>query len=216
MTDDIPHSDNHSLFGNHELPEASKPDPDPGAMLGISHVPISTVRLWEGNPRSVVPFDHKRDAELLHAIKSHGQKVPCIVRKIEGTTQLVVGCRRYGCVAHIAIADPAITLLVETRPMSDEDAVILVESENAGRKDITAYQRALSQEWALETVFSGEQKRLAQSLNISETTLSRSLALVRLPGEIYAIISDRNGLTPNAVARLSPKLNDATTRKFDR
>ena len=208
-------SEQGGLFNSGELPSKSKPadgapEPAPNA---IRLVPVSSIRLWSGNPRSARPFDAGRDAALADNIAKRGQKVSCIVRPIEGDLlQLIAGCRRFGCVAHLAIADPALQLLVEVRAMNDEEAFILVDSENAAREDVTAFERATYQQWALTTLFEGNQARLADALGVSETTVSRSLDLVRLPAEVNAIITDLNGLTPNMVAAIGPKCNNPDTR----
>lgn len=200
------------LFDGAALP-AHNPPATKTADGSIRQVPVSAIRLWSGNPRSQLPYDAKRDAALTENIALHGQKVPCIVRPLEDMFELIAGCRRYGSVAHLAIAEPSRNLLVEVRPMSDVEAFVLVDTENAARKDVTAYERASYQQWALAELFGGSQARLAGSLKISETTLSRSLDLVRLPAEVKAIIADLNALTPNMVAAIAPKCNKPGPRE---
>ena len=93
---------------------ALAPNDDLTAAGAVHCVRLDQVRLWAGNPRSLEPFDQVRDRELVTSLRDHGQKIPCVGRyKSGGTVELIVGCRRFGALSHLAEGQPGFKLLIE-------------------------------------------------------------------------------------------------------
>lgn len=170
-------------------------------------------RPWQGNARAVGLLTADSCADLIEAIRSEGrQHVPALVRPLasdEGHQyEIIAGLRRHFAISWLRANNyPEFRFLIEVRSVSDEEAFRLSDAENRGRKDISEYERARAYLTALDAHYNGSQKQMAERLRVSDATMSRLLALARLPAPIVAAAHDPLSLTSGAIRPLLPLLN---------
>ena len=116
--------------------------------------------------------------DLIDSIEVKGQEIPAIARQTGEKDQpyeIVVGRRRHFVATHLQRE-----LLAEVRVMTDEEAFLLSEAENEGRKDLSDYEKALDWADALDNFYGGKVERLATAINKDRTLVYQYINLARL------------------------------------
>ena len=145
------------------------------------------VRVWAGNARSAAHLSEASCRDLIDAIIAEGgQKVPAIVRRIEGDAahdyEVIAGTRRLFSIAWLrANAYPEMQFLAQVAQIDDEAAFRLADIENRARKDVSDLERARNYAWALGAHYGGHMTRMAERLRLSKGWLSKMLKVAALP-----------------------------------
>ncbi|WP_172332355.1 ParB/RepB/Spo0J family partition protein [Mangrovicoccus sp. HB161399] len=178
-------------------------------------------RIWAGHNRSYGLLDEEACSDLIAGIRAQGcQEFPAIVREVQDggadgqAYEVICGARRHFAVAWLREnGHTEMQFLVELRDLGDEEAFRLADVENRHRRDISDYERACSYAVALERYYGGTQSVMARRLEVSESWLSRRLALARLPEEIVAAYASIRDILEVHARQLAPLLSDPGVRK---
>lgn len=146
------------------------------------------------NPRNQELLSEKDPhvASLRQSIKNETQREPVLVRQNPGPNgeryEIVYGSRRRYVAALEKRAHGSFDLLAEVGEISDPDAIRLARVENAERQDLSAYELGCDYARQKEGQFKDfEQKEMAAALGISEASLSKHLALSRIPEAVIRL-----------------------------
>lgn len=174
----------------------------------------SICRPWSGNGRIVSALAEDTCRDLIDAMLAEGgQKVPAIVRPIEGDAkyryEVVAGIRRHFAVSWLrAHSYPDFKFLVEVQRLDDEAAFRLADQENRGRNDLSDVEKARNYAAAIGLYYGGSQQRLADRLRLSKSWLSKLLKLAELPDAILAAYPSLSAISVNTGYELSQLLAD--------
>jgi ParB family chromosome partitioning protein len=140
-----------------------------------------------GQPRKTFPEESLR--QLAESLKTHGQLQPIRVRwsPEHGKWIIVYGERRYraACLAGLE----TITCQFIDRPLSEVDVRQQSLIENLLREDLRPIEASRGYEQLME--LSGWSiGEVAEALGISKGTVSKALALLRLPADIQTLVND--------------------------
>ncbi|UZW57210.1 ParB/RepB/Spo0J family partition protein [Sphingobium sp. JS3065] len=190
-------------------------DAGPGGAIAIQPDECS---VWDGNPRDQPGLTADSCRSLIESIASEGgNRIPVLVRLnppgSDRPYQLLVGSRRrfaVGWLNHNGRTDLRLTALVVD--LSDEEAFRLADIENRERADISELDRARSYQHAVDRFYGGVQSRMAEALNLSNSQLSRLIALAQLPEEVINAFATRDELRVRYSELLTPLLRQAGQR----
>ncbi|SEQ81276.1 chromosome partitioning protein, ParB family [Loktanella sp. DSM 29012] len=151
----------------------------------------ATCVMWKGHNRAYDLLTAENCADLIEGLRAQGQQeFPAIVRKLDGTDaeyEVICGARRHFAVSWLRANNyPQFRYLIEERDLTDEEAFRLADIENRDREDISDYERAQDYARAVETYYGGQQKVMADRLQVSPAFLSRFLQLAKLDPRIVA------------------------------
>lgn len=167
------------------------------------------VRIWSGNARMQERINEDNARELINSIIAEGgQKVPAIVRHVEGDRdhdyEVIAGTRRHFAISWLrANSYPDMTLLAEVKDLDDEAAFRLADIENRARQDVSEIERARNYAAALKDHYGSKQRRMAERLKLSEGWLSKMLKTAALPDQILAAFPDLHEITLNPAYKLA-------------
>lgn len=176
-------------------------------------------RIWSGNARRYELLQLADCQDLINGLLAQGkQEFPAIVRAVHGSAgieyEVVCGARRHWAISWLRTNSyPDFKFLIEVRDMSDEEAFRLSDIENRDRADVSDFERAQTYLAALTQHYGGAQNQMAKRLEITESWLSRYLALARLPQEIVVCFPDIRSLGIRTAATLTPLLNRPITSR---
>lgn len=160
----------------------------------IAEIPVAMVLVSPYQPRLV--FNKARMGELKESIEIQGLIKPIIVRPTEAGYELVGGERRWRAVC--ALGWESIPAMV--REISDAQAMLLAMLDNID-EPLTDYENAVGYARILRLGQEPNQAKLAASLGINKSTVSRCLLLVELPENIQAILREHPGLITSNYAK---------------
>ncbi|ARE42318.1 Chromosome (plasmid) partitioning protein ParB (plasmid) [Rhodovulum sp. P5] len=155
----------------------------------------ATCVMWEGHNRAYDLLTEANCRDLIDGIIAQGQQeFPAVVRRLrpahegEGPEfEVICGARRHFAITWLrANHYPQFRYLIEERELTDEEAFRLADIENRDREDISDLERARDYAGALERFYGGQQKLMAERLQVSPAWLSRYLGLARLEPELVA------------------------------
>ncbi len=150
------------------------------------------VKIWSGNARNYVLLTETHCRELIDSIIAEGgQKVPAVVRRIEGDPdydyEVIAGTRRHWSISWLrANSYPDMMFVAQVAQLDDEAAFRLADLENRARADVSDLERARNYLAALTTHYGNHQTRMAERLKLSKGWLSKMLKVAALPDEIIA------------------------------
>ncbi|WAC47239.1 ParB/RepB/Spo0J family partition protein [Asticcacaulis sp. SL142] len=145
------------------------------------------VRIWGGNPRHQASLTEHNCRDLIDAILAEGgQKVPAIVRRVEGDLahdyEVIAGSRRHFAISWLrANSYPDLLFLAQVYTLDDEAAFRISDIENRARKDVSDFERARTYLKALDLHYGGKQVRMIERLRLSKGWLSKMLTVGALP-----------------------------------
>jgi len=174
--------------------------------------------VWNGNPRQQPGLTPESCRSLIESIASEGgNRIPVLVRlnpsDPEKPYELLVGSRRRYAVDWLNHnGRPELRLSALVVDLSDEEAFRLADIENRERADITELDRARSYQSAVDRFYGGVQSRMAVALNLSNSQLSRLLALAQLPEEVVDAFSTKDELRVRHSEILTPLLRRPESR----
>lgn len=175
--------------------------------------------VWDGNPRDVPGLSYHSCASLIDSIaQEDGNRIPVLVRRSQPGAalpyELLVGSRRRFAVDWLNHnGRPEIRLNALVVEMTDEEAFRLADIENREREDITELDRARSYQAAVDRFYGGVQSRMAEALSLSNSQLSRLLALAQMPDEIVAAFASKAELRVRHSEVLTPLLRRPEQRE---
>ncbi len=138
-------------------------------------VPIDQVDPNPDQPRQVLGDL----SELMASIAEKGIIEPLIVRQRRGRFQIVAGERRYQAAAQVGITEVPVVI----RDVDDAELFEIALIENLQRKDLSPFEEAE----ALSTLVKEhglKHEDLARRLGKSRTSVTESLSLHSMPGEV--------------------------------
>lgn len=179
----------------------------------------SDCSVWDGNPRDVPGLSAESCRSLIESIaQEDGNRIPVLVRHnppgSDHPYQLLVGSRRRFSVDWLNHnGRPEIRLTALVVDLTDEEAFRLADIENREREDITELDRARSYQNAVDRFYGGVQSRMAEALNLSNSQLSRLLALAQMPDEVVNAFATRDELRVRHSEVLTPLLRRTEQRE---
>jgi ParB family chromosome partitioning protein len=179
----------------------------------------SDCSVWDGNPRDVPGLSAESCRSLIESIaQEDGNRIPVLVRRnppgADYPYQLLVGSRRRFSVDWLNHnGRPEIRLTALIVDLTDEEAFRLADIENREREDITELDRARSYQNAVDRFYGGVQSRMAEALNLSNSQLSRLLALAQMPDEVVNAFATRDELRVRHSEVLTPLLRRPEQRE---
>jgi len=179
----------------------------------------SDCSVWDGNPRDVPGLSAESCRSLIESIaQEDGNRIPVLVRRnppgADFPYQLLVGSRRRFSVDWLNHnGRPEIRLTALIVDLTDEEAFRLADIENREREDITELDRARSYQNAVDRFYGGVQSRMAEALNLSNSQLSRLLALAQMPDEVVNAFATRDELRVRHSEVLTPLLRRPEQRE---
>ena len=171
-------------------------------------------RMWARHNRDYALLTEENCRDLIDGIKAQGQQeFPAIVRRLDGDAEhefeVICGARRHFAVSWLRANNyPQFRYLVEVRDLTDEEAFRLADIENRDREDISDYERAVDYAEAIKLYYGGQQKQMAERLEVSPPWLSRYLVLAKMPDEILNAFASKRDIRERHARALKPLLND--------
>lgn len=150
------------------------------------------VRVWPGNARNYALLSQESCRELIDSIIAEGgQKVPAVVRRIEGDPdhdyEVIAGTRRHWSISWLrANSYPDMVFVAQVAQLDDEAAFRLADLENRARADVSDWERARNYLAALTTHYGNHQTRMAERLKLSKGWLSKMLKVAAIPDDVIA------------------------------
>jgi ParB family chromosome partitioning protein len=145
-----------------------------GAPVGRM-VPIEQI-----DPNPTQPRQMMGDlSELIASISEKGILEPLVVRQRGDRFEIIAGERRYQAAVQVGLKE----LPVVFRDVDDSEVIELALVENLQRKDLTPFEEADALH-GLATRCGYTHEELAKKLSRSRTSITESLALVKMPDEV--------------------------------
>lgn len=159
-------------------------------------IPVDQIDVNPNQPRKV--FDSNALQELTASIKASGVIQPVVVRRVNGSYQLIAGERRWRAARQAGLERiPAVV-----RDATDVESLEIALVENLLREDLNpmeeaeAYHKLLAQ-------FGWTQEQLAQRVGRDRSSIANALRLLRLPEPIQADLRGGRLTMGHALALLS-------------
>lgn len=149
-------------------------------------------------------FNEEELAELAHSLKTVGQKTPILVywSDEEQIYVIIAGERRYRAAQMAGLNE--LSCQIHPHKPDDAELVELQFVENAIRSDLNAIEEAQSYK-RLQELKGYSTTQLAERIGKNQSTISRSLSLLKLPESIQQHVG--KGRIPVSVAREICKLD---------
>jgi len=164
-------------------------------------------RVWSGNLRLQDFINEENLKDLKNSIKLQGQVVPVLVRPIKDssfTHEIIYGSRRFAACKSLGMEIKALEA-----DINNDDAIMFMEAENAGRKSISAYETALAYKQWLDAGMYKSQKELSEKLGITREWLNKILSLNKIPRKIIESLSGPLNLSLKDGCRLVKTLSES-------
>jgi len=148
-----------------------------GERSGILYLDVKKVQAGRLQPRS--EFDEEKLKDLVSSIKEKGLIQPIVVRKHKENYEIIAGERRFRAVKKLGIEKiPALM-----KDVDDREALVISLIENLQREQLNPMEEANAFKKLIDD-FKITQDEVAQFIGKDKTTISNTLRLLRLPGEI--------------------------------
>ncbi len=143
-------------------------------------------------------FNEQELNELAHSLKILGQKTPILVYWSEADEHYVIifGERRWRAAKLAGLKE--LSCKIHSHEPTEDELVELQFVENAIRSDLNPIEESLSYK-KLQELKGYTTTQLAERIGKNQSTISRSLSLLRLPENIQALIA--KGELPVTIAR---------------
>jgi len=174
----------------------------------------NTVKVWPGNARNYERLSEDNCRELIDSIIAEGgQKVPAIVRRIEGSGdhkyEVIAGTRRHWAISWLRQNNyPEMQLLAQVAQLDDEAAFRLADIENRARKDVSDIERARNYAAALNDHYANHLSGMAERLKLSKGWLSKMIKVASIPDHIIAAFASPSEIRLKPAYPLAQALAD--------
>lgn len=149
----------------------------------LLQVPVDQI---DPNPlQARTVFQTERLQELSQSIKVNGVIQPLVVRKRDGRYQLVAGERRWRAAKMSGLT----RVPVVVQNISDEQLLEVTLIENIQREDLTAIEVARAFDRLVKELNLSHEE-IASRTGKDRTTITNTLRLLRLPGDIQQLLSE--------------------------
>src|SRR6516165_4885052 len=147
-------------------------------------------------------FDEESLKRLAHSLDTRGQLQPIRVRwsEDEGKWMIIAGERRWRAARQSKMVRELACIVVD-RAMSSEEILHDQLVENCLREDLQPIEQAKAFRRVMEAK-AWSATRMAEELGISTPTVTRALALLRLPDDIQEAV-DAGALPPRSAAEIA-------------
>jgi ParB family chromosome partitioning protein len=174
-------------------------------------IPIDQIMADPGQPRE--EFDEESLKRLAHSLETRGQLQPIRVRwsEEEGKWMIIAGERRWRA-ARQSHTIRELACIVVDRTMAAEEILHEQLVENCLREDLKPIEQAKAFQRVMEAR-AWSATRMADELGISAPTVTRALALLRLPEDIQQAV-DAGALPPRTAAEIGTLDNPADRREL--
>ncbi|MBX6312157.1 MAG: ParB/RepB/Spo0J family partition protein [Isosphaeraceae bacterium] len=172
-------------------------------------IPVEQITPDPSQPRE--EFDEEAIKRLAHSLDTRGQLQPIRVRwsEDEGKWMIIAGERRWRAAKQSRIVRELACIVVD-RAMSSEEILHDQLVENCLREDLQPIEQAKAFRRVMEAK-GWSATRMAEELGISTPTVTRALALLRLPEDIQEAV-DVGALPPRSAAEIA-SLDDPEERR---
>jgi len=157
------------------IPEVPEPPPATGLEVDIDLLVPSRFQ-----PR--VRADDARLDDLADSIRANGVLQPIIVRKVDGTYQIVAGERRWRAAQRAGLLRVPVVVR-ETAPGDDGKLLEWALIENLQREDLNPIEQAQAYRRLLDE-FHLTQEQIARAVGKDRSSIANTLRLLRLPESV--------------------------------
>ena len=151
---------------------------------GRLEIPIDQIEANPLQPRSV--FQADRLAELAQSIRANGVIQPLVVRKYGSKYQLVAGERRWRAAGLAGLTHVPVVL----QNVADDRLLEITLIENIQREDLNPIEVATAFD-RLVRELSLSHEEIARRTGKDRTTITNTLRLLKLPGEVQELLAER-------------------------
>lgn len=149
---------------------------------GAQTLRISSIEPNRDQPRT--KFDEASIVTLADSIRQHGVLQPLLVRPAEnGMYQIVAGERRWRAARMAGVAEVPVVI----RELSDKETAQIALVENLQREDLDPIEEAMGYKGLIED-FGMTQNEVAETVGISRSSVTNSLRLLELDGEVRELL----------------------------
>jgi ParB family chromosome partitioning protein len=164
-------------------PSAAPPPDTPELADSITNLAIESIDPNPMQPRSV--FHQERLQELAQSIRTNGIIQPLVARRRGERFQLVAGERRWRAAKLAGLSEVPVVV----REFADEKLLEVTLIENIQREDLNAIEVAHALE-RLHKDLGLTHEEIARRTGKDRTTVTNMLRLLRLPGDVQALIAE--------------------------
>lgn len=202
------------VSGNYDKLASPNPDAKLRASIGLEnsigeffYLNVDNLKTYERQARR--HFDLTELNQLAETIREHGVRQPLSIIKTDetGIYQVISGERRLRA-ARIAGLEKVPCIILSDEAQVEEIAVI----ENIQRSDLHPVELAEAYSSLLKNFNHGDQSKLARKLSVSNSHVSETLSLSRLPEEIKKFLLEKN-ISQRSILRKLSTCNDVDQMK---
>ena len=164
-------------------PPAAPPPGTPEPTDSITNLGIESIDPNPMQPRSV--FHQDRLEELAQSIRTNGIIQPLVARRRGERFQLVAGERRWRAAKQAGLSEVPVVV----REFADDKLLEVTLIENIQREDLNAIEVAHALE-RLHKDLGLTHEEIARRTGKDRTTVTNMLRLLRLPGDVQALIAE--------------------------
>lgn len=165
-------------------PYPAEPAPGPAEPVdSITNLAIESIDPNPMQPRSV--FHQERLQELAQSIRANGIIQPLVARRRGDRFQLVAGERRWRAAKLAGLSEVPVVV----REFADDKLLEVTLIENIQREDLNAIEIAHALE-RLHKDLALTHEEIARRTGKDRTTVTNMLRLLRLPGDVQALIAE--------------------------
>lgn len=180
--------------------------------MAIISVDPFRCRLWSLHDRIEEHVNEESCRAEIASFQSCGQLVPTLGRPVpkdpDHDVEIIYGARRLFVARHLNRP-----LLVDSRELSDLEAITAMDIENRQRKDVSPYERGMSYRVWLRAGYFASQADIARKLNVSASQVSRLHKLAGLPAVVVAAFCSPLDIREEWGLKLVEILSDVTRRE---
>lgn len=147
----------------------------------IQKLPLAGISPSPLQPRQDFPVEHLN--ELVESIRERGIIQPLIVRKVEGTYELIAGERRWRAAKELGLAEAPVIV----REASDREVLELALIENLQREGLNPIEEAAAYA-RLHKDFSLTQEEIARQVGKSRAAVANAMRLLDLAGDVQSLL----------------------------
>lgn len=170
-------------------------------------------RVWTFNQRSEEKLTEEACKGLIEDIKTSGQQVPALGRRMFGDpdcdVEIIYGARR-----HLATRLLGRDLIVEIREMTDDQALCAMEKENQQRMAPSPYERGRTWLRLLRGKACKSHQDIADRIGVARSLVSRLISIAELPTVIVAAFASPDDIKADWGAELHKAWNDQSQQPW--
>lgn len=168
----------------------------------VDHIATQQCVIWPKNNRIELTRNDEDLEALIESIKQSGQAIPGLVMpsSSQGVFEVIYGSRRFAACKAAGLDFYAYIL---EEPISEKEALILMNLENSERKDISVYEKALSYKSWLESNIFKNTEELSAAIGVTRFTVSRIMQILELPELVRSAFNSPTEIKSDWVLELS-------------